>query len=451
MEKALLTLARKLKPFLKSCNMWNVLVLVLLLSGILLSEKSIAQENVQSIDLATVLELGGANNLTIKQYRQLQEKALADVYKSKEWWLPEIHGGIRVHQLWGNAMNTDGTIFENLNRQFFLAGAGVNASWDFSEIYSVRANELTAEATQYMTQAQRNEVLLQALEVYFDFLTADLYYRTFKVLVDQSELIGDQMKKQVDGGLQFESDWLLAMSNYNHLKVQMLNAKADYIAASAKLVQMLNLSPTIVLVTADTLLLPLDLVSEDEVIGTDTGFEELPFIKSIDLIIMSLESRRSALKKEMAIPNFQLGINGSAFGDLFSPIGPRAAINSAITWRIPLGRLAYGGDFKQFDSKIILNQIKIEEYKAKISEDIVKARGLIVNAKEQMKLAEESAGYAEEAIDQNIQRQEFGIVRPYEILQAQEIYINSQFDYIKAVADYNKAQYRLYVALGNDL
>ena len=52
---------------------------------------------------------------------------------------------------------------------------------------------------------------------------------------------------------------------------------------------------------------------------------------------------------------------------------------------------------------------------------------------------------------QSIQRQALGTVRPFEILQAQEIFIKARLDYLKAVADYNKAQYQLHVAKGNNL
>lgn len=41
--------------------------------------------------------------------------------------------------------------------------------------------------------------------------------------------------------------------------------------------------------------------------------------------------------------------------------------------------------------------------------------------------------------------------RPFEILQAQEMYIQSQLDYLRALTEHSQAQYRMYVALGNKL
>ena len=61
----------------------------------------------QSISLEIVLQIGGASNLTIQEYRKRQALALADLSKAKEWWLPDVYAGTSIHQLWGTTMNAD--------------------------------------------------------------------------------------------------------------------------------------------------------------------------------------------------------------------------------------------------------------------------------------------------------------------------------------------------------
>ncbi|NCP84466.1 MAG: hypothetical protein GW823_06125, partial [Bacteroidetes bacterium] len=85
----------------------------------------IAQDTIP-INLEKVLELGGADNLTIKEYKERQELSLAELSKAKEWWLPEIYAGAQTHQLWGAAMNTDGRFFLDVNRQNLWGGLGLN-------------------------------------------------------------------------------------------------------------------------------------------------------------------------------------------------------------------------------------------------------------------------------------------------------------------------------------
>ncbi len=44
-----------------------------------------------------------------------------------------------------------------------------------------------------------------------------------------------------------------------------------------------------------------------------------------------------------------------------------------------------------------------------------------------------------------------GVGLPLEVLQAQKALIQARKDYISSIIDYNKAQYKLLVAMGNDL
>jgi hypothetical protein len=50
-----------------------------------------------------------------------------------------------------------------------------------------------------------------------------------------------------------------------------------------------------------------------------------------------------------------------------------------------------------------------------------------------------------------MQRQQLGTVRPLEVWQAQEIYMRSKLDQLRAVGEFNKQQFNLFVATGNDL
>ncbi|MCK5281704.1 MAG: TolC family protein, partial [Cyclobacteriaceae bacterium] len=84
---------------------WSSLTLAFLF---LLPTFKVQSQEIQPINLETVLKLGGANNLTIQEYKQRQELALANLSKTKEWWLPNVYAGIQTNQLWGASMNSDG-------------------------------------------------------------------------------------------------------------------------------------------------------------------------------------------------------------------------------------------------------------------------------------------------------------------------------------------------------
>lgn len=410
------------------------------------------QGNTQAINLETVLQLGGANNLTIQKYKQKQDLALAELDRAREWWLPDIYAGTVVNQLWGTTMNSDGNFFTDVNNQNFWGGAGLNASWTFSEsFFKAKAENLQAQASRYRTDAERNKALLAIIEAYYDLLAAQLYYSAYDQLVDQGDTISQQISIQVAAGMRYESELLLSQSNQSHLKVEMLNAKMTYSTKSAALVNLLNLAPNVKLVSTDSLLAPLNLVGTEEIILNDSIYNKRPEFNAAKLTLRSLKVEKRITSTGLWLPDLHVGTYTSMFGDVLSPLYPTSAINASLMWKIPIGRLTYGGELAKARLRIALQETEIKQVKAIVNEEVLRTREIMNISKEQMEIAREGSDLASKALQQSIQRQQLGTVRPFEILQVQEVYIRSKLDYLKAISTYNKAQYQLFVAVGNDL
>lgn len=441
----------------------NKYILLFLIMVCLFNNQLNAQDKTQPINLETVLQLGGANNLTIQEYKQRQELALADLAKAKEWWLPDLYAGTSIHQLWGNAMNSDGNIFTDVDRNNLWVGIGLNATWDFGDgIFKANAANLKSQAAEYQTEAERNKALLNIIQTYYDFLAAQLYYKAYQQLTKQSDTVAKQIAVQVDAGLRYESELLLAKSNTAHLNVEMLKSRVEYNNKSAALIKLLNLDPTFKLIATDTVLAPLELISIDKAYDSiDSVYQNRPEIKGMELSLHALNKEKKTITTGLFLPEIRIGTYSSYFGDVISPINvrepngnsfaPTSAINAALVWKIPIGRLTYNGGVKQYNAQISLRENQLAQTQAQVNMEIISTQQEVTIANEQMKIAKEGNQLAEKALQQSIQRQQLGTVRPFEILQAQEIYITSRLDYLNAVAAYNKAQYAHYVAIGNKL
>ncbi len=423
-----------------------------------------AQETIP-INLEKVLELGGADNLTIKEYKERLELSLAELSKAKEWWLPEIYAGLQTQQLWGAAMNADGRFFLDVNRQNLWGGLGLNANWDFAEgIYSAKSANLRSQASQYLTQAKRNQQLLEMINTYYELMTAQLNYNAYQNLVSQSDSIVQQIQIQVEGGLLYESELLLAKSNKNHLQVEMLNAKKAYNNASSTLKKLLNIEQNVKLASTDESLLPLDFTAELETVE-DSAYLNRPEIKANEFQLKAIETERKKYTTGLLIPELNVGTYGSYFGRINGNVSPMfpaqypetqqlyptSALNVSLMWKIPLGALIYQGDKKLFDSKMRLNEIEAEQFKVQINEEISIATSDLQLGKEQIEIAKEALDFTTEALNQSIERQKLGTAKPFEVFQAQQFFLQAQLDYLKAVSNYNKAQYALKVAKGEDL
>ncbi len=407
-----------------------------------------AQENLP-VNLEAVLKLSGANNLTVKEYQLKYQQALADQSKAKEWWLPNIYAGATTHYLNGAAMNTDGKIFTDLNRNNLWAGLGISAEIDFGKgIYQSLAAKQKAQAVNFFSIAEKNKTILNAVQTYFDLQTEQLKYAFLQVLAYQSDTIAQQIKIQVDAGLRYQSEYLLAQSNFNHLKITMLQAKVEWQKKSALLGNLLNLTNNINLISADTSLIPVSLSIQP---ADTSGFEKRPEYLGINAELKFYKTAKKMTTQGLLLPKLRVGFDNGAFGAYSNTLYNTYQVNASLLWSLPLGRLTYKGDLKQWNSKIALQQNKIEQFKNEYQQEISIATAQLQIANVQMTISKQGLQLTAEALSQSISRQQLGTVKPFEVFQAQQFYLQAQVDYLKAVSEYNKAQYALKVAKGEIL
>lgn len=401
------------------------------------------------VNLETVLKLTGANNLTVQEYQLKYQQALAEQGKAREWWLPNIYAGATTHYLNGAAMNTDGKIFTDVNRNNIWAGLGITTEIDFGKgIYQSLAAKQKVKAANFFSIAEKNKTILNAVQTYFDLQTEQLKYSFLQVLVNQSDTLSQQIKIQVDAGLRYQSEYLLAQSNFNHLKVSMLQAKAEWQKKSAMLANLLNFENNINLISADTSLMPLPF----SVAPIDTsGFEKRPEYSALNAELKSFQISKKINNQGLLLPKLRIGYDNGAFGAYSNTLYNTYQINASLFWNLPLGRVTYKGDLKQWNSKIALQENKVEEFKNQYKQEISMATSQLQIANDQMTIAKEALQLTTEALNQSIERQKLGTVKPFEVFQAQQFYLQAQIDYIKAVSEYNKAQFALKVAQGEIL
>jgi len=430
----------------------KIIHLFLLCISIFVKQVSFGQQT-YPLNLEAVMQLAGANNLTIKEYKLKYQQAIADQVKAKEWWMPIIYAGASTHFLNGAAMNTDGKIFIGIDRNNFWSGLGIAAEIDFSRgKYLVLANKQKVQAVNYLSVAEKNKAILMAIQAYFDLQAEQLKYAFLQELLNQSDTLTAQIKVKVDAGLLYQSDYLLAQSNYSHIKIELLKAKADWQKKSALLAALLNLEDNIRLISADTSLVPLKLAEP----VTDTssyknGFEKRPEYMSLNMSLQSTQSLRKTSNEGLLLPKLRLGMDNGAFGAYAGPVRNTYQFNAALFWTLPFGRLTSKGDLKQWDSKISLQQNNIEQFKNQYQNEVVTATAQLQIAGEQINIAREALQSSSEALYQGIERQKLGTAKAFEVFQAQQFYLQAQLDYLKAISEYNKSQYALYVATGNNL
>ncbi|NQU52452.1 MAG: TolC family protein [Bacteroidetes bacterium] len=424
---------------------WMVLSLVYLFSAFIIK----AQVTSFPVTLETVLQLAGANNLTVQEYQLKYQQALAEQSKAKEWWLPEIQAGYSTHFLNGAAMNTDGNILSDLNRNNLWVGLGVSAEIDFKNgFYRALAARQKSEAANYFTIAERNQVILKSVQTYFDLQAEQLKYSFLQTMASQADTIAQQLRVQVDAGLRFQSEYLLAQSNHNHLKISMLQAKTEWRKISSLLTNLLALEGINHLVSADTLFVAIafTLPSSDSI-----SFENRSEYLGLNTELNSIHTFRKTENQGLLLPKLKVGFDNGAFGAYSNPLYNTYQFNASLLWSLPLGRITHRGDLKKWDVKILSQQNKVEQFKNKFNQEITTATAQIEIVGQQIEIAKDALAQIVEALRQSIERQKMGTAEPFEVFQAQQFYLQAQLDYLQAVSEYNKSQFALKVTMGDIL
>lgn len=426
------------------CLVFTLIALV----GWLAMPSAHAEETFQ-VDLETVLKLAGAHNFTIERTRLQVQQALAEQSKAKEWWLPTVHTGFTTHYLNGAAMNADGRIFTDVDRNNLWAGLGISAEIDFNQgIFGVLAARQRTKAVGYFSIAEKNQVLLDAVKAYFDLQTDQLKTTFLQALVNQADTLAQQLNLQVDAGLRYQSEYLLAQSNTGHLKITLLQARADWQQKSALLTNLLNLDSDTKLVSADTALVPLTRIS----LATETkGYTNRPEFKGLNAELETLKISRKTANEGLLLPKLIVGVRNGVFGAYEGPTRNTSDVNASLIWSVPLGRFTYQGDLKQWDSKIALQRNKLAQFKNRYRQETVSAQAQLTASDKQLSLGKQALQQSAEGLSQSIEREKLGTVKPFEVFQSQQFYLQAQIDYLRAVADYNKAQFAFRVSQGEIL
>ncbi len=400
------------------------------------------------VDLETVLKLAGARNLTIEETRLQVEKALAQQAMADEWWLPSVETGFSTHYLNGAAMNSDGRIFTGVDRNNLWSGLGLHAEIDFNQgVFGALAARQRTEAAGYFSLAEKNQVLLRAVEAYFDLKTEQIKTSFLKALVDQAEILAGQLELQANAGLRYQSEALLAESNTGGLKIAWLEAQAGWRQQSARLANLLNLDDGIELISADDALVPL---SRDAPAVAE-GFAGRPEFKGLTVELEALETSRKTANEGLLLPKLSVGVQNGVFGAYQGPTRNTSEVNAALLWTIPLGRFTYQGDLKQWDNRISLQRNKVAQFKNRYLQETRSTQARLSTASEQISVGKKALKQSAEALNQAIEREKLGTAKPFEVFQSQQFYLEAQIDYLKAVADFNKAQFAFRVAQGEIL
>jgi outer membrane protein TolC len=423
------------------------------------------------IDLPTALRLSNANPLDILIADERVKAADARYRRAKVLWLPNVGLGADYFRHDGQIQDVAGRVFTT-SKSAFLVGAGPTAVFSPGDaIYSPLAARQILRARQADAQAVRNDIMFQVAEAYFTVQQArgevagsiDAFRRADE-LVKLTEKLAPDLAPTVEVNR--------AKAEAARRRQSVETAYERWQVAGADLTRLLRLEPgTLVEPTEDPALAVelLDLaVSPDDLIPL--ALTHRPELASDQAVIQVALARLKQEKIRPYAPSIALrgvgsqvpGLAGGYFGggrnDFLGNFGARFSVDIQAVWEVQnlgLGNHALVREREAEQREALLKLIRTQEL---VSAEVVQAHAQLRRAANRMKAAEDGVANAVETAEKNLKGLVPGkrvgdqlvlVFRPQEAVAAVAALDQAYRDYYAAVGDHNRAQFRLYRALGH--
>ncbi len=422
------------------------------------------------ITLSTALTLTGANALDIRIADERVRTAAAQLDRAKALWLPNLNFGADYFRHDGQIQDIVGTVFTT-SRSSVLIGAGPQAVISTADaVYAPLAARQVARATRFDAQASRNDTTLAVAVAYFNVQqargevagAADALRRA-EDLVARTEKLAPDLTPELEVNR--------AKTEAARRRQAVETAYERWQVASADLTRLLRLPAGTLVEPAEEPSLAVCLIDpsapSEELIAI--GLTHRPELASYQAVVQAALVRVKQEKRRPLYPTLAVrgvgsntpGLAGGYFGggvnDDVQNFGSRFSVDLQAVWE--LQNLGFGNRAQVREREADSRRIMLELLRTQdaVTAEVVQAQAQAVRAANRARAAEYGVANAVATAEKNLQglgqtkragEQLVLVFRPQEAVAAISALDQSYRDYYQAVGDYNRAQFRLYRALG---
>lgn len=423
--------------------------------GLLSLSASAGPTNAPSpIDLPTTLRLAGAQNLDVKIARERLVEAKAVHSSAIAQFFPWIAPGITYRQHDDKIQDVEGNIID-VNKYSYAPGAALAVQVDIGDaLYKSLATKQLAKAADEAFQAQRQDSVLAAAQGYFELAFAQASVGVERQSLDINTDYERQLLHALDAGIAFRGDLLRVTVQKERSQTALRQAVERQRIVAARLAQVLHLDPTIELVAQQSELAPLSLIESNAALDPlvqQSLFSRPELKQSKSLLAASRETKNGAtygpLIPTVGAQGFFGGLGGGRSG-VPDSFGPQEDYLLGLSWRVGPGGLFDFTRTRAADSRVRQAEVSQEKLRDELTRQVVEAFTHWQSVDDQLATARRALTAAEEALRLAQQRKEFAVGIVLETIQAEQDLTRARLDYLRAIAEFNKAQYALQKATG---
>jgi len=423
------------------------------------------------LDLTTALRLAEVENPQIAGARQRIGEAMAVQQGARALLLPTLNAGANLHYHTGDLQRSSGRILSlNENSLYFGGGAGGMAAGPveipavnlFSPLADALFEPLAArqqvDASRFEASATANQVLLEVAELHFELLAAEADLRVRRESAGQEAEVARLTRAYAQAQQGREADAERAATELSLIELEIRQAEEQVAVASARLARRLHLDQSVRVRPVAPVTETVNLVDP----GTPlqglilAALGRRPELGSRAAAVAVAETRhRQELYRPM-LPTVQVSFSPGAFGGGSNLSPPELAHFAGRTdfdvrafWT--LRNLGAGNLMLQKRRWAQVGQAVGERSRviAEIRSEVSAAHAEATAARRQVEVTTRQLASAEAGFREDLERTRNTVGRPIEVVNSLRLLNQARVDRIRAVTDYNKAEIRLFVALGS--
>lgn len=420
------------------------------------SNPATAKKETLPIDLASALRLADENNPDIALARERVKEALAREDLAEALWLPSLEFSPNYMRHDGRIQRAPGEVINTQRSSVFGGGAAGLAVNPAAAYYTALAARQVTSARQAGAEHATNSRLLDVALAYLDLLQIqaeiDINTETIghvRVLLD----LTSSFERSGKGVAADTARTRVELNSRERTRAELLGRRG---IIASRLAQLLRLAPDTDLAAsgADTRLwklVPDSLSAQDLVVQALQSRPDLAENRA--LITAALERWRTA-KVLPLVPTLRLTYSGGVFGggqdDFVGYFGGRSDVTAALSWQMAGLGFADRAEITRLRSQYTQTVFEQDSLEAAAAQQVVAAHRVITSLHSAFGASRQEVVEAEDSYRLNEERirraPEQG--RPIELLQAIQALASSRQDALQVTSEYNRAQFRLFTALG---
>jgi outer membrane protein TolC len=435
---------------------------------------------VEPIDLANALKLTGARELDIAIARQRILEAAAALTQARALWLPSLFYGPSWYRSDGQIQTVNGQV-QTIDRSALFVGGtaamantiqgpppgtgipsvnGMTSVLRLSDaVFEPMAARRQYEANRAGLVTATNNSMLQVAEAYFNLQGATGRLAIAREAAANAEALSAITAAYARLGQGLEADHRRALTEVKHRRRDANLASGQLLVASANLVRLLVLDPTVVLAPVEPPECIIRLVPDEVPLNDllNQGMRDRPELASAEYEIQAAFIRRKQARLRPFVPSVFFTYAGGGLGGganaFFGNFGARGDAEVGLFWE--LQNLGFTDVAIMRRRAAELNIASLEKYRTqtRVGADVVASFETRQAAARQIEDARETLVEALDSLRLNFLNIRQGAelpraTRPIEVLQPIQALAQGRLDYLDSVLSYNRAQFQLKRAIG---